>query len=62
MMPAVVLLLIMGIWMVLADSEWSFAQPGVPVALGLFAIAFLVGAVDLSQAAIAIERGAGGLA
>lgn len=58
MMPAVILVLITGVWMVLADSEWSFRQPWVLLALGLFAIAFLVGAVYLSRIGIALDRAA----
>lgn len=58
LMPAVVLLPVTGVWMVLADSEWSFQQAWTRAALGLFVIAFLVGAVYLSQVGIAMGRAA----
>lgn len=58
-MPAVVLIPVTGVWMVLADSEWSFRQTWVKIALGLFAAAFLLGAIYLSRLGMAIGRGAG---
>lgn len=57
-MPSVVLVLITGIAMVATDSEFSFGQLWVRLALGLFAGAFLVGAVYLSRAAIQTDRSA----
>lgn len=61
-MPAVVLVLVTGVWMVLVDSEWSFGQAWVLLALGAFALAFLIGAVYLSRVAIGLERVATGTA
>ena len=58
LMPAVVLLPVTGIWMVLDDSEWSFDQAWVRIALGLFVIAFAVGAIYLSRVGIAMARAA----
>jgi uncharacterized membrane protein len=60
LMPAVVLLPVTGIWMVLDDSDWSFRQAWVRIALGLFVIAFAVGAVYLSRVGIRMARAAGG--
>jgi hypothetical protein len=54
LMPAVILVLATGIAMVLVDSAWSFRQPWVLAALGLFAAAFLVGAVYLSRIGVAL--------
>lgn len=59
LMPAVVLLPVTGIWMVLIDSEWSFEQEWVRVAIGLFVVAFAVGAVYLSSVGVAMARAAG---
>ena len=56
LMPAVVLVLVTGVWMVIASAEWHFSQFWVLFALGLFAIAFLVGAVYLSRVGIQMER------
>jgi uncharacterized membrane protein len=56
LMPAVVVVLITGVWMVLAGSEFRLTQPWVLLALGLFAIAFLIGAVYLSRIGIALDR------
>jgi uncharacterized membrane protein len=58
-MPAVILVLVTGVWMVLADSEWSFRQAWVLIALVLFAVAFAVGGVYLSRVGIAMDRAAG---
>src|SRR5437667_4857731 len=49
LMPSVIVLLVAGIWQVLASSAWSFSQRWVGVALGLFILGFLVGAVYLSR-------------
>ena len=59
LMPAVVLLPITGIWMVLIDSEWSFEQEWVRIAIGLFLVAFAVGAVYLSTVGVAMAKAAG---
>ena len=57
-MPAVVLVLVTGIWMVIADSEWGFTQAWVLIAIGLFVVAFAVGGVYLSRVGIAMDRAA----
>src|SRR5512138_1719482 len=50
--PAVVGVLLTGLWLVLTGSEWSFTQVWVLLGLGAFIAAFLVGAVYLSRIAI----------
>jgi uncharacterized membrane protein len=56
LMPAAILVLVFGIWMVVADAAWSFGQTWIWLALALLAAAVLVGAVFLSRAALAAER------
>ncbi len=56
LMPAVILVLVTGVWMVFADAEWHFSQPWVLLALGLFALAFAIGAVYLSRVGIQLAR------
>ena len=56
LMPPVIVLLVTGIWQVLASSAWSFSQLWVRLALGLFILAFLVGAVYLSRVGIGLAR------
>src|SRR6266571_4849262 len=56
LMPSVIVLLVTGIWQVLASSAWSFSQLWVRLALGLFILAFLVGAVYLSRVGIGLTR------
>jgi uncharacterized membrane protein len=56
LMPAVILVLVTGVWMVIASAEWHLSQFWVLLALGLFAVAFLVGAVYLSRVGIQMER------
>lgn len=56
MMPAVIVVLGTGVWLVLASAEWHFSQTWVLVGLGLFGFAFLVGAVYLSGVAARLER------
>ena len=58
LMPAVVLLLVTGVWQVLASSAWNFSQLWVRLALGLFILAFLVGAIYLSRVGIGLARAA----
>jgi uncharacterized membrane protein len=43
--PAVILLLATGVTMVIVGDAWSFAQPWVWIALTLFAVAFIDGAL-----------------
>lgn len=60
LMPAVILVLVTGIWMVVISSEWHFSQLWVRLALGLFVVAFLVGAVYLSRVGLQMQRLASG--
>jgi hypothetical protein len=57
-MPAVVVVLVSGVWLVLISSEWNFTQLWVLLALGAFIVAFLIGAVYLSRIALQLERAA----
>jgi uncharacterized membrane protein len=50
-MPAVVLLLVTGVWLVLS-GDGAFTQLWVLLALGGFAVAFVIGAVFLSRTAL----------
>jgi uncharacterized membrane protein len=60
LMPAVLLVLITGIWMVLTSAAWKISQLWVLLALGLFAVAFLIGAIYLSRIGLQLARMAGG--
>jgi uncharacterized membrane protein len=57
--PAVVVVLVSGVWLVLAESR-EFTELWVLLALAAFAAAFVLGAVFLSRNAIALERVATG--
>ena len=54
-----VLVLGLGIWMVIDSDAWTFGQGWVRLALGLFAVAFVVGALFQSRAAILAQRAVG---
>lgn len=56
--PSVVLVLVTGVWMVLGNAAWNFSQFWVLLALVLFALAFLVGAIYLSRVGIQLQRAA----
>lgn len=56
--PAVLAVLLFGIWMVLDNAAWDFAQLWILIALGLFAVAFAIGVVFLSRIGIALQRSA----
>jgi uncharacterized membrane protein len=56
--PAPVLLLGSGIWAVLDSDAWDFGQLWIDLALGLFVVAFAIGAAHQSRAALAAERAA----
>jgi uncharacterized membrane protein len=66
LMPAVIVVLITGVWLVLDSAAWHFSQTWVILALALFGLAFLIGVVFLSRVGIQMERaigaGAGGIA
>lgn len=57
--PAVLAVLVFGIWMVLENAAWDFAQGWILIALGLFVIAFFIGVIFLSRLGIALKRMAG---
>ncbi len=54
--PAVIVVLVTGVWMVLAGSEWNFSQFWVWFGLALFAIAFAIGGIYLSRVGIQLDR------
>jgi uncharacterized membrane protein len=54
--PAVVAVLLTGIWLVLTGSEWKFTQLWVLLGLGAFIAAFLIGVVYMSRIGIQLER------
>ena len=56
--PMPVILVGFGVWMVADSDAWDFGQAWVQVALGLFAVAFLIGAAHQSRTALAAERAA----
>ena len=56
LMPAVIAVLVFGVWMVLAFSVWRFTQLWILLALGAFALAFVIGAVYLSRIALALDK------
>ena len=53
--PAVVVVLVSGIWLVVQQSR-DFSQLWILLALGSFAAAFVIGALYLSRSAILMER------
>jgi hypothetical protein len=55
-MPAVLVVLVTGVWLVFAEQSGNFSQLWVLLALGAFAVAFVIGAVFLSRSAIRLER------
>lgn len=57
--PAWIVVLITGIWMVLVSAAWNFSQLWVLLALVLFGLAFLIGAVYMSRVGIQMQRLAG---
>jgi len=54
--PAVVTVLLTGIFMVLVSAGWEFTQLWILLALGIFIVAFLLGAVYLSRVALELQR------
>jgi Predicted integral membrane protein (DUF2269) len=58
--PAWIVVLVTSVWMVLSSSEFKFTQLWVLIGLGAFAVAFLVGAVYMSQVGIRLDRAARG--
>jgi uncharacterized membrane protein len=56
LMPGVIAVLVFGLWMVLESEAWDFSQLWIQIAIGLFAVAFVIGALYLSRVAIAMSR------
>ena len=56
--PALLAVLVFGVWMVLISSEWNLSQAWVLLALGLFAVAFLIGSLYLGRIGIQLLRSA----
>jgi uncharacterized membrane protein len=56
--PATVLVVGVGVWMVLDSSAWGFDQVWVQLALGLFAVAFVIGVAFQSRAALKADAAA----
>jgi uncharacterized membrane protein len=56
--PATIAVLGLGIGLVVDTDAWDFGQLWVQLGLGLFAAAFLIGAVHQSRTALAAERAA----
>ena len=54
--PAVLAVLLTGLWLVFTGSEWKFTQLWVLLGLGAFLAVFLIGAVYLSRIAIQLDR------
>lgn len=54
--PAVILVLLSGLWLVATSAEWNFGQLWVLIALAGFAGAFLIGVLYLSRTAGDLER------
>jgi uncharacterized membrane protein len=54
--PAVVAVLLSGLWLVLTGSEWKFTQLWVLLGLGAFILAFLIGVIYLSRIGIQLDR------
>ena len=55
-MPALVVLLGTGIWMVLAHTGSKLSEPWILIGFALFFLAFLIGAFYLSRVGIALEQ------
>lgn len=47
-----------GIWLVAASQSWDFSQRWIHIGLGLFILAFLIGAAYLSRVGIKLQRAA----
>jgi uncharacterized membrane protein len=56
LVPGVLAVLVFGVLMVMTNDAWSFSQTWIVIALGLFAIAFLIGVGYLSRLGIRLGR------
>lgn len=54
--PGVAAVIVFGLWLILANEAWDFGQLWIQLALGLFAVAFIVGVLYLSRIGIALGR------
>lgn len=54
--PSTIAVVSLGIGLVLDSNQWHFDQGWIVLALGLFAAAFLFGAIFQSRAAIQVQR------
>jgi uncharacterized membrane protein len=54
--PAALVVLVSGVWLVLASSDWTLSQPWVLLALGAFVVAVLISAVYLRRSASHLEQ------
>jgi uncharacterized membrane protein len=60
LVPGVAAVLVFGLAMVLTDEAWDFSQAWIMIALGLFALAFIIGLGYLSRIGIQLGRLGGG--
>ncbi len=58
LLPSSVLVPVTGVWMVLISSGWKLTQLWVLLALGLFAAAFLIGALQVGRIGIQLAKSA----
>jgi uncharacterized membrane protein len=54
--PAVIVIVIVGVWMVLAGAGWNFGQAWVLAGLALYVVALLIGIVYLGRIGIQLQR------
>jgi uncharacterized membrane protein (DUF485 family) len=54
-LPAIVIVLLSGIWLVL-DFSGDFTKPWILIGIGALVVAFLIGAIFLSRSAIRFDR------
>ena len=54
--PAVITVIVTGVWLVLVSDAWDFSQLWILLGLTGFGIAFLVGAAYLGRVGIELER------
>jgi uncharacterized membrane protein len=58
--PATFIVPITGIWMVLENASWHFSQFWVLLGIGLFLLAFVIGALYVGRIGIQLSRSVGG--
>jgi uncharacterized membrane protein len=57
--PSVVVVVVVGLWMVLASEAWDFPQPWVLAGIALFVAALLVGGLYLGRIGIRLTEATG---